>query len=515
MRALNIFLLALGILFLGCQTSESEPSDNKLGDISIDVTGDESAIPIFEEGLMLLHSFEFKDAADKFKEAQEIDPDFAMAYWGEAMTENHPLWREQEFDKANDILSRLGETPQEQRLKFKTDLEKDFFDAISMLYGEGTKAERDNAYSLKMSQLHKKYPDNHEISAFYALSVLGAVKGKRDYEAYGKAARIAQGIISENPNHPGALHYLIHSYDDPENAPKALEAANSYAKIAPEANHALHMPSHIYVAMGMWDDVISSNKAAVAASKKRKERKDLDNDAIDYHSLKWLMYAHMQRGQFDIAREFVAEMESYCLEDPSPRAKSHNVMMKAAYFTETGDWADPMVLDTVDYSTIPIQIFAAHSYLKGRYYLDKNDAKGLENVIDILEEKVKGTTKDLLIGNPVMCSGSYSRGRPTQLHVDRATVMLTELKAHQAIANNKIAQAENFMKEAIALENQTSYMYGPPDIVKPSNELYAEFLTEQGRLKEAKKYFQAVLERAPKRYIAVNGIKTVDDAIGV
>jgi len=509
-----IILLSISFCLISCQQNETDIPSNKLGDITLDVTGDETAIPIFNEGLLLLHSFEFKDAAEKFREAQKLDPDFAMAYWGEAMTENHPLWREQEFDKANDILAKLGETRKEQKEKFRTELEKDFFDAICYLYGEGSKAERDNAYSLKMSELHKKYPDNHEISAFYALSVLGAVKGKRDYKAYGKAARIAQGIISENPNHPGALHYLIHSYDDPENAPKALEAANSYSKIAPEANHALHMPSHIYVAMGMWDDVISSNQAAVAASKKRKARKDLDNDAIDYHSLKWLMYAHMQRGEFDNARKLVSEMESYCIEDPSRRAKSHNVMMKAAYFTETGDWDDPLLLDTVDYSELPIQIFGSYSYLKGRYHLNKNEQEKFKNVISNLEGKIKGLTKDLLIGNPVMCSGSYTRGRPTQLHVDRATVMLKELEAHLAIVEDNPEKAEMLMKEAISIENQTSYMYGPPDLVKPSNELYAEWLTEQGRFEEAKKYFNAVLERAPKRYIAVNGIKKVEDQTG-
>ena len=163
-----------------------------------------------------------------------------------------------------------------------------------------------------MKNLRKKYPNNHEISAFYALSLLGSVKDKRDYDTYGKAAKIAQSVIDENPKHPGALHYLIHSYDDPGHAHLALEAANSYAKIAPEANHALHMPSHIYVALGMWDEVISSNRAAFDASVKRIERKQLEGKDFDYHSLKWLMYGLLQKGEFDEAKQLVTDMEGYC-----------------------------------------------------------------------------------------------------------------------------------------------------------------------------------------------------------
>ena len=146
-----------------------------------------------------------------------------------------------------------------------------------------------------MEQLSEKYPNNHEISAFYALSLLGSVPDGRDDAIYGKGAIIAKGIIEENPNHPGALHYLIHSYDDPAHAHLALNAANSYAKVAPEASHALHMPSHIYLAMGMWDEVISSNINSYQASINRMERKNLDNNARGYHAYHWLQYGYLQK----------------------------------------------------------------------------------------------------------------------------------------------------------------------------------------------------------------------------
>ena len=131
-----------------------------------------------------------------------------------------------------------------------------------------------------------KYPEHHEVAAFYALSLLGSSKSRKDDDNYEVGAKIAQSIISENPHHPGALHYLIHSYDDPDHATLALDAANRYSKVAPDAEHALHMPSHIFVALGMWDEVINSNIASYEASVVRMKKKELDNDARGYHAMK-------------------------------------------------------------------------------------------------------------------------------------------------------------------------------------------------------------------------------------
>lgn len=496
----HLLILMSIVLMMSCQ-EKAQDSEKKLGEINIEVSGNEQAVPLFEEGLMFLHSFEFDDAAEKFREAQEADPAFGMAYWGEAMTENHPLWREQEYETAKEILAKLGDSDEERESKFKTDIEKDLYAAVQVLYGEGTKKERDSAYSAFMKDLHDKYEDNQEISAFYALSLLGSVKGKRDYETYGMAAKIAQSVIEENPNHPGALHYLIHSYDDPGHAHLALDAANSYAQVAPEANHALHMPSHIYVALGMWDEVIKSNQAAFDASVKRVERKKLEGKDFDYHSLKWLMYGHLQQGKFAKAKQLVEDMQSYCYADPTPRAISHNVMMKAAYFTETEQWDDPLVFDTIDYSDLSIQNTGAHIYLLARQALHVNDDKKFNSLMMSLDESILEAKKKVMAGETPMCSGSFSRRRPTQTQLDRTLVVKKELQALMAMKDNDIEKAEQLMAEATKMEEQTSYMYGPPDIVKPSHEMYAEWLETNGRLKESKEMFEKVLERAPKRLI--------------
>jgi len=506
------YFLLLFILLISCKQQTVQQDDIiELGEISIEVTAKEEAKGAFTDGLLLMHSFEFKDAAKKFQEAQSIDPEFAMAYWGEAMSHNHPLWRQQDRDDALEILAKLGATKEEQRQKFKTELEQDLCDAIHVLYGEGTKKERDVAYSQFMEKLYKKYPDNQEVAAYYSLSLLGSVKGGRDYETYAKGAKIAQSIIDENPNHPGALHYLIHSYDDPENAPKALEAATRYSKVAPDAAHALHMPSHIYVAMGMWDEVISSNIASWNASLKRKEKYELDNDALNYHAFKWQMYGHLQKEEFAKAKKLVLDMQTYCYALPSSKATAHLVMMKGAYFNETNDWNDPLFQDTVDYSELAIQIRAAHSYTQARHLFENKDASKIKTLIDNLEEEIGLATNEALIGNPAMCSGgSYGKGRATHVHVNRAKVMQLEMQALLAMLNQDKAKAEKAMQDAVELEENTSYAYGPPEIVKPSAELYADWLMEQGRYNEAKKLYKKVLNRAPKRLIVMQGLDKIN-----
>jgi len=262
-----IFLSIISLIFAcspatqqGETTDTSENtannSESQLGDIQLKVTGTEAAQPHFEKGLLLLHSFEYEDAREAFLAAQEEDPKFAMAYWGEAMTFHHSLWLRQEKDKAVAALEKLAPSKEERIQLTGTELEKDFMTGAEILFGEGTKVERDVAYKNHMEKLTTKYPKNHEVSALYAISLLGATGEGRDNEIYGKSAKIAQGIIKENPNHPGALHYLIHAFDDPEHAPLAKLAADSYSKVAPDAAHALHMPSHIYVSMGLWDEVV-------------------------------------------------------------------------------------------------------------------------------------------------------------------------------------------------------------------------------------------------------------------
>lgn len=504
-------LCLLSLSLWACQSTStevnSEPKEEaKLGVIDFIPTGKAEAQSAFERGMLLLHSFEYEDARTAFLETQEIDPDFGMAYWGEAMTYNHSLWSRQQQDKAIEALGKYAPTKEERLAKIASGLEHDLFEAVEVLYGEGKKLERDQAYSDYMASLHEKYPDNHEVASFYALSLLAAVPSGRDFEIYNKGAQIVQGIIAENPNHPGALHYLIHSYDDPEHAKFALEAANSYSKVAPDAAHALHMPSHIYVALGMWDEVISSNIASYEASTNRMSRNDLDNDARSYHALNWLQYGYLQQGRVKEATALMEKMAKYAEELPSKRARAYLVAMKGAHMVESADWESTLTEVTTDVEDLNISIQAGLSLLDGlKAYHQKDQAK-LEAVIALMDDRKQKAS--LLVeekGVPMCSAGGWASKAPDQLDIDYAAVMEYELQALSASLNGEDKAADDWFQKAIQLEKASSYAFGPPIIIKPSNELYGEWLLSQNRAEEALKQFELSLERGPKRYLSLKG----------
>lgn len=509
----NLYLLPFIFLFTQCQLTNTDevptPAETtpvKLGQIDIDVTGSDAAMPFFEEGLLLLHSFEFEDAAEKFVEAQQVDSNFVMAYWGEAMSKNKPLWNVQQTNQGRAALNKLAPTPEGRAAKATTPLEKDLLRGAEILFGEGKKLEKDDWYKDHMATLYKKYPDNHEVAAFYALSLLGSVEEGRDYEVYGKGAIIAKGILEENPNHPGALHYLIHSYDDPDHATMALDAANSYSRVASGAGHALHMPSHIYIAMGMWKEVIESNIASWEASVARMKKKGQDHNDSGYHALKWLMYGYLQQGDYEKARSTLAIMEQYHQDNPTKRARAHMVMMQGAYLTETQQWDDPIAQLAIDEEDLSVNVLAIKRYLEGVQQFNANDAKSLQQTLTTMQKARVNAKNQIFTKGAKMCSGGSYQGVPTQVDVNQAEVMEMELQAMSAMLSNDKAKVKEWLEKAILLEKNTNFSFGPPMIVKPAPELYAEWLLKEKNIEAAQRQFEEVLTRAPNRLLAQKGL---------
>ena len=282
--------------------SSADPQAQELGSIEFATSGSPAAQQRFLKGALLLHSFEYPDAADEFREAQRVEPGFAMAYWGEAMTYNHPLWMEQDRDAARKALERLAPTKEARRAKAPTERERMYLDAVEALYGDGEKEARDREYAAAMRRLHERFPDDLDAASLYALALLGTCERKRDTAVYMQAAAVAEEVFAKNPRHPGAAHYLIHCYDDPVHAPLGMRAARVYSKIAPAAVHALHMPSHIFFAMGMWEEAVASNEQSWAASVERAKRKGLSASDHSFHALSWLEYAYLQLGRRSDAR---------------------------------------------------------------------------------------------------------------------------------------------------------------------------------------------------------------------
>ncbi len=492
---------SIGILCLLASAAGLTGQSGDLGRIDFATSGSPEAQKHFLRGALLLHSFEFDDAAEEFRAAEKIEPTFAMAYWGEAMTYNHPLWMEQDRDAAVAALKRLGPTPEARRAKAPTDREKMYLDAVEALYGEGEKGEgdkaaRDRAYAEAMRRLHEKYPDDLDAASLYALALLGTCEGKRDYAVYMKAASVAEEVFAKNPLHPGAVHYLIHCYDDPIHAPLGMRAARVYAKIAPAASHALHMPSHIFFALGMWEEAAASNTAAWKASLDRAERKKLGPDEHNDHALLWLEYAQLQLGRYGEARKTLATMEADARKSGSLRTRHHLLMMKAAYLIETRQWSSDAARLAVKTDDLPQLGRGLNLFLEGMRKIDSGDHVGAQAALDELKKSAEPGQAHAHEG------GGYAMTRAASV----SPVLSNELEAEILFAGGERARALTLAREATSEEDGMTFEFGPPVVVKPAHELLGEMLLAAGRAGQAQKEFEASLAREPGRALSLLGL---------
>ncbi len=496
--------LGLIIFFIyGCTSGNKQPK-SKLGEINFSATGKKEAHPNFEKGMLLLHSFEYDDAREEFIKAKSIDPSFTMAYWGEAMTYNHSLWRTQDYSRANQVLQTLGSSPDERVRRAKTEIERDFITGINILYGKGNKSQRDSGYAGYMESLYKKYPGNNEVAAFYSIALIGSVPVGRDVKIYERAAEVAKEVLSRNPRHPGALHYLIHAYDDPLHAAFAYQTANVYSVVAPDAAHALHMPTHIYLALGMWDKVVSSNEVSWAAAQKRKERKNLNNDALSYHAFHWLVYGYLQQGRKDDARKLVDSMNLYSITLPSGLAREHMVYLKTTYLAETNDYLGEVADISPKTEGMNITTRAMNRFSSGMKAFHQNNIADLDEIITQMKGE-RMIEQERISGNGAGICGNVNSSIPNNLDIQQAEVMEMELKAMQAWLKKDTTATDRLLRQAVDLESGISYAYGPPTIVKPSFELYGEWLLEVNQPHKASEQFDISLKAGPKRALSLKG----------
>jgi tetratricopeptide (TPR) repeat protein len=484
----------LGVAFAVASAVAAQDPPAELGRTEFPTSGSPEAQAPFLRGALLLHSFEYEDAAAQFREAQKLDPGFAMAYWGEAMTFNHPLWMDRDREGARQALARLAPTAEGRREKAPTRREKLYLEAVEILYADGEKAARDLAYAEAMRRLHEEFPDDLDAASFLALAILGTCEEERDVATYMRAAAIVEEVFAKNPQHPGAAHYLIHSYDDPVHAPLGMRAARVYAQIAPSATHALHMPSHIFLASGMWPEVVSSNEASWKASLDRTQRQKLSADAHSFHALSWLGYGYLQQGRWADARRTLATMEEDARASGSEKSRTHLVSMRAAYAVATGRWSEA--------ARIPVSA-------------DDLSSRNLNRFIDGLAALEAGDRKEARRALESMASGpgagaaGHSHGGARSYPSSGKTtdaVLARQLEAKILFSEGQTDRALALAMEAAALEDAMSFEFGPPDIVIPSHELLGQMLLAAGRPAEARKQFEASLARAPRRAASLLGL---------
>lgn len=502
LACLSLVLLAVMI----APVAAAAAGTASLGQIQFPNSGAPAAQDPFVRGMLLLHSFEYEDAREAFVEARTIDPSFAMAVWGEAMTYNHPLWREQDLEAARAALARLAPTPEARQRSAKTPRERAWIEAADILFGEGDKVARDIAYAAALGRIAASWPEDLEARAFHSLAILGTAQGNRDFGTYMRAGAVAEEVFAANPQHPGAAHYLIHSYDDPIHAPLGLRAARVYATIAPAAPHAQHMISHIYVALGQWAESVDANVKSFEISVQRRERKKLGADAQNLHALHWLEYSYLQLGQFEKAKHRLDQMARFAEESGSPRALWHLAVMRAAWIVETGNRPGP---DGLRSDKVALTGAAADTFATGYAALAAGRRDEAQQAVDRLAAR-----HDMAASSGHLCAqtGSYTDTSKSDLIV--AEVMRKSLEAMIARDAGDSARALRLMDEATAAEDAMPIDFGPPAIVKPSHEIYGEMLLAMGRADEAKSQFEKALARAPRRALSLAGLARAAAAAG-
>src|SRR5216684_1060957 len=292
-------LWAFGLLLLlnGRVASEQEHGDHgtkgSLGSVEFRVSCNAEAKQSFTRGVALLHSFTYEESAEAFRQAAAKDPHCAMAHWGLAMTEYHQMW--EPYPGPAELQRGSAEIQRARELKPGTPREMDYAEALGVFYDgweQRSHAARAMAYRDAMRGVHERNPKDQEAAIFYALALVAtAAPEDKTYGNQRKAAAILEPVFAAYPGHPGVAHYLIHAHDNPALAPQGVAAARAYSKIAPGLPHALHMPSHIFTRLGLWEDSIASNIAAVAAAQKHSDQGE------EFHALDYLAYAYLQVGR--------------------------------------------------------------------------------------------------------------------------------------------------------------------------------------------------------------------------
>jgi tetratricopeptide (TPR) repeat protein len=390
-----------------------------------------------------------------------------------------------------------------------------YLDAVAALYkdaGAGSKSERDEAYKNAMKAVYEKYPDD-EVKLFYGLSILGTIKeGTPGFERQAVAAKLFEEVHAKKPEHPGALHYLIHVYDDPEHAVDGLKAARAYAKAAAAVPHAQHMPSHIFTRLGYWEESAAANENAWRTSEEDVKRAGESGEYRDFHSLNYLQYAYLQLGRYRDAKRVTdmikAEYEALpnnktALDTPELQARHVRGRtiyalpdrvaygyfdMLARYIVETGTWQEvpkiPLVAPSRDFVAMKLQLQAIAA--------DAAGAKAAANQIVALSNE----------------PGQH----PFVKQI--ITMQAKEAEAIAARASGDIEGAMAMMNEAVAVEDSIYALSQPPYPIIPVHELYGTMLLEVKRPAEAMKHFTETLKRTPGRPKAIYGIARAAESLG-
>ncbi|MGB6877765.1 MAG: hypothetical protein WBD87_17210 [Candidatus Acidiferrales bacterium] len=454
----------------------------RLGSVSFPISCTPDAQKTFNAGVALLHSFQYQEAEQTFSQVAQQDPTCAMAYWGKAMSLYHQLW---DWPSDDTLKEGHADTMQAQKLRAKTDKERMYIVAAGVFFQDNpklSKASRIQAYSDWMGRVFTKYPDDVNAGAFYALSLITLQGKKADQDANRKQAiAILGGLFRTAPDNPGVAHYLIHASDTPELAPEGLEAARAYAKIAPDSSHALHMPSHIFVRLGLWQEAIDSNVAAAAAAAQATKAGQADA-TYQFHAMDFLNYAYLQSGQAAKARAVVDELKN--VPGATPEELSWNsVTLTSRNALELHEWKEAASLPIPDVK--PEQLDTTY-WVRAMGAARSGDVSGAQDDIEKLNQAIAA--------RPSGDKSGYASASGT-------TVMQQEAEAWLDYAQDKYEKAVKTMRDAAKEEEDE----GVDSLAMPAREMLGDMLLEMKKPSEALGEYKAALVESPNRFDGLYG----------
>jgi len=483
-------LWALGLLLLLSSKAECGQEHGahgvaaSLGTVEFRVSCTAKAQESFTRGVALLHSFTYEESAEAFREAAARDSRCAMAHWGLAMTEYHQLW--EPWPGPEELQHGSTEIQKARELKPSTPREKEFVEALGKFY-DGWKTQdhtaRARAYRDAMEGVYERNPKDQEAAIFYALALVAtAAPEDKAFDNQRKAAAILEPVFAAHPDHPGAAHYLIHAYDNPVLASQGTGAARAYSRIAPDLPHALHMPSHIYTRLGLWEESISSNVAAAAAARKHGDRGD------EFHALDYLVYAYLQLGRNDEAEKIRDSLPTVGKENPSSLFKIHyaKAAIRARCALEQKHWTEAEDL-APDPGAEP-QVAAISYWAAALGAVHAGDLQAARQHT----EQVRRLSGEL-------------EGKGDAYWAEQVAIQGKEAGGWVALAEHRTYDAFRLLRMAADHEDATEKHAVTPGAIRPARELLGDLLMEMNRPKEALTAYQQVLITAPGRRNALKG----------
>jgi len=490
-------------LYWACGTAEHDQDQAwPLGRIHFPTSGAPAAQAEFELGVLALHSFWYEEARDHFRKARELDPAFAMAYWGEAMTHDAPLQGPrgvQDAKAGQAIFSQLDALQAQGKLQW-TAREQGFVDALRPLYRERGSPKGRRAFATAMEQLAARYPDDDEAVVFAALARMSAARVERGFTWDDSAfveplAAILEEVYQRRPDHPGVVHYLIHVYDSRTFAHRGLDLARFYARLAPASSHALHMPSHIFRWLGMWEEMAASNEDSYAATVQWQERTGRPLHKRDFHSLDWLLDAYLKLGRLQDAQSLLDELD----------AVAHQAQQRGEE------------LDLIPYNAIMLK----SRYQRVALAVGRTDVRlPVTEEVDVASMSPGQGARFIGYRAAVAEQDSLYRLAVGRVRAYARLPVLGRFKNYlEAVAHYlEAVDARQRGDAAAALESARRAMEGerrekaPPDIL--GSALYAELLIEQGQAQKARPLFARLLEMRPQDPLYVLGLARAAAALG-